>query len=408
MKLSVGPGALVAAAFIGPGTVTACTVAGANFGYALVWTLVFATISTIILQSMAARLGVVSRIGLGEALMAGAGHPVLKLFIGGLVLLALGLGNAAYESGNLAGGALGAQAFLGHASESQFRAVVLTLSFLSAAALLLGGYKVLEKVLITLVLIMAIAFAISAVLVRPDLKELAGGLVPKVPEGDKGLLTAIALIGTTIVPYNLFLHAATVRKKWQADQPGALSQAISDTQISVGLGGLISIFVMSTAAASLFGQSLEISNAGDMAKAIEPTYGPFARYLVGIGLLAAGFTSAITAPMATAYALTEILGFKDGRKHQLVFKTTALAVLLIGTFVAISGLKPVDIILIAQLANGILLPIIACSLLYAMNKRSLLGDNTNGVLANLLGGGIVLLTFLIGARLVLRTFGIWP
>ena len=408
MKLKIGPGALVAAAFIGPGTVTACTVAGANYGFVLVWTLVFATISTIILQSMSARLGVGARLGLGEALMAGARHPVLKFLIGGLVLVALGVGNAAYESGNLAGGALGAEALLGKSDPVQFKTVVLILSGFSAAGLLLGGYEFLEKVLIGLVMIMAVAFALSAVLVRPDVVELVKGFIPTIPSDNRGLLTAIALIGTTIVPYNLFLHAAAAKKRWSASSEEAVQDAVADTQISVGLGGLISILILSTAAASLFGQSLDVSNASDMAKAIEPTYGAAARYLVGIGLLAAGFTSAITAPMATAYALTEIIGLKDGRIQQTVFKGTALAVLLIGTFVAVSGIKPVDIILIAQLANGLLLPIIAGSLLFAMNQKALLGDMRNGLVANILGIGIVLIAVLIGARLILRTFGLWP
>ena len=105
MKLNFGPGVLVAAAFIGPGTVTACTLAGANFGFALIWALVFATISTIILQDMAARLGAGAELGLGEALMQSAPSPAVKWAAGGLVFAALLIGNCAYEGGNLAGGA---------------------------------------------------------------------------------------------------------------------------------------------------------------------------------------------------------------------------------------------------------------------------------------------------------------
>ncbi|MEL7130284.1 MAG: divalent metal cation transporter, partial [Pseudomonadota bacterium] len=128
MKLSIGPGALVAAAFIGPGTVTACTLAGANFGFALVWALVFATAATIILQSMAARLGVVARLGLGEAMMKGAGQPWLKIATAGLVLGALLVGNAAYEAGNLAGGALGLDAIFGRAGATGSRGHILVVA----------------------------------------------------------------------------------------------------------------------------------------------------------------------------------------------------------------------------------------------------------------------------------------
>ncbi len=408
MKLTIGPGALVAAAFIGPGTVTACTLAGANYGFALLWALVFATVATIILQSMAARLGVGARLGLGEALMRGAGNPVFKIVIGGLVIAALGLGNAAYEAGNLSGGALGLDAILGSEDPARFRLIVLVLAGLAGLTLLIGEYKFLERLLVVLVTIMALAFAISALLVRPDIGRMIQGLVPSIPDEPRGLLTAIALIGTTIVPYNLFLHAATARKRWEAGDATSVQEAVSDTGISVGLGGLISILILSTAAASLFGQGLEISSANDMALAIEPTYGVAARYLVGVGLLAAGFTSTVTAPMATAYALTEIIGRPSGKGHGVVYKGIALGILVIGTLVSLSGIRPVDVIFIAQIANGVLLPIIAGSLLFAMNRKSLLGDHTNGLLANVLGGAVVLISLLIGARLVLSEIGVWP
>ena len=406
MKLTIGPGALVAAAFIGPGTVTACTMAGASFGFALLWALVFATLATMVLQGMSARLGVSARLGLGEALMKGAPNPALKVFLGVLVLAALGLGNAAYEAGNLSGGALGFGAVFGEGGAAQFNAIVLGLSAVAAVVLLLGGYDVIEKALIGLVMVMAVAFAASAILVRPDVMSVAKGLMPTIPEG--GLFTTIALIGTTIVPYNLFLHAATARKRWKASDAKSVRESVSDTYVSIGLGGLISIFVLSTAAASLFGQALGVSSAVDMAAALEPTYGSFARYMIGTGLLAAGLTSSITAPMATAYALTEIFPSKDQRMSMTVFKGTALITLLIGTGLAVSGVKPVQIIMLAQIANGILLPIIAASLLYAMNQKSLLGDRVNGIYSNVLGGLVVLITVMLGARLVLKVFGVWP
>lgn len=408
MKLSIGPGALVAAAFIGPGTVTACTKAGANFGFALLWALVFATIATIILQSMAARLGAGARLGLGEALMGGSGNPILKFLIGGLVIVALGIGNAAFESGNIAGGALGIEALLGKSDGLQKEYAVLVISALSASLILLGGYKVIEKLLIGLVILMAIAFAASALMVHPDFGAIAKGLVPSFPGGDKGIFIAIALIGTTVVPYNLFLHAAAARKRWAEDEKDAVEKAVGDTTFSVGMGGLISIFILSTAAASLFGQGVQINSGLDMAKAIEPTFGSLARYLIGTGLLAAGFTSAITAPLATGIALAEILGHREGRMYEIVFRSTALVILLIGTAVAISGIKPTDIITIAQVANGILLPIIAGSLLYAMNRKSLLGEYANGPIANILGGGVLIISIAIGSRPILNLFGLWP
>ena len=402
MKLPIGPGALVAAAFIGPGTVTACTLAGANFGFALIWALVFATLATIILQDMAARLGVMGRVGLGEALLSGTGNVVLKWGAAGLVLAALALGNAAYEAGNLSGGALGLEAIIGEGIETR-RIIVLVLASIAGAVLVLGRYQLIQRLLVALVIVMSLAFAGSAILVRPDIGAMLGGLIPRVPEG--GLLTSIALIGTTIVPYNLFLHAASAREHWPDATPQALAEAQADTRVSVGLGGLISILILTTAASSLFASGQPVASAADMAAAIAPTYGEAARYLVGIGLFAAGLTSSITAPLATAYALSEIVGKPRGGP---LFKTVALAILIIGTLVALIGYKPISIILVAQVANGILLPVVAIFLLVAMNRRSLLGDKVNGPFANLLGGGVILITFGLGLRLILRAIGVWP
>ncbi len=402
MKLSLGPGALVAAAFIGPGTVTACTLAGANFGYALVWALVFATVATVILQDMAARLGVGARLGLGEALMQSVGTGPLKWVVGLLVFAALAIGNGAYEAGNLAGGALGAEAIFGVDGIDR-RLIILALSLLAAGALIHGKYKRLEQLLISLVLVMSAAFILSAIIVRPDLTAFAAGLIPSIPSG--GLLTTIALIGTTIVPYNLFLHAAATRQKWASVD--GVKAARTDTMVSIGFGGLVSILIIATAAAALFQSGIKVENATDMARSIEPAFGTAARYLVGIGLLAAGLTSAITAPMATAYALSEMLGGDPARRKTL-FRYTALAVVIAGAGISLLGLKPVSLILIAQYANGLLLPIIAIFLLIVMNRKALLGEHANGLASNLAGGAVVAVTLGLGLRAIMRAAGVWP
>lgn len=218
-------------------------------------------------------------------------------------------------------------------------------------------------------------------------------------------MTTIALIGTTIVPYNLFLHAAAARARWP--DPADLPKARADTRFSIGFGGLISIFILATAAASLFGTGVQINHAGDMARAIEPVFGAAARYLVAVGLFAAGLTSAITAPMAAAYAVTEMLPRRQGARTGLVFRATALFILIIGVVTACLEIKPVRLILTAQFANGLLLPIVGIFLLIAMNRKSLLGQHRNGVVANLLGGLVVLITFGLGLRYMLRALGLW-
>jgi Mn2+/Fe2+ NRAMP family transporter len=225
---------------------------------------------------------------------------------------------------------------------------------------------------------------------------LRGLLVPQVPEGS--LVMVLALIGTTVVPYNLFLHASAAKARWA----GAADLAVvrTDTVLSVGVGGLVSIFIVSTASASLFAQGLDARNAADMAVQLEPLFGSIAKYLLGIGLLAAGFSSALTAPLATAFAVTELTG-SDGSRRPLAFRAVALSVLAIGCIFALSGIQPITIILSAQFANGLLLPIIVAFLLYTMNDRRLLGEHVNGRVANVLGSLVFLVSLGLGSRLIL-------
>ena len=148
-----------------------------------------------------------------------------------------------------------------------------------------------------------------------------------------------------------------------------------------------------------------IQNAGDMAASLEPAYGPVARLMVGTGLFAAGLSSAVTAPIATAYAVCEVTG---RAKRGKTFRGIALAVLAVGTMIASLGIKPVTLILIAQVANGALLPIIAVFLIVTMNRRSILRDNVNGLWSNVLGGAVVIVATGFGVRLVMRALGLWP
>jgi len=395
---------MVSAAFIGPGTVTACTLAGASFGFALVWALVFATVTTIILQSFAVRIALVSKMGLAQAMMQSISNPVLKSLIALILLTALALGNAAYEAGNISGAVLGLQAIGDGSLDEAKTALVFVIMLLAGSLIMLGNPKWLTKTLIGLVLFMSLSFILTFILTKPDMFALLGGLQPQIPDG--GLLTAIALIGTTIVPYNLFLHAATAKDHWKDESQ--MVEAQTDNLISIGIGGLVSITILATAAGAMFGSDAEISNAVDMAKQISPIFGSFAALALGAGLFAAGLTSAITAPLATGYILQEILNKEPQDQRFNVFRLTALAVLLVGGIVASLNYSPVEIILVAQVANGLLLPIVTLFLLKLANNKALLGVHANGTIANITGGIILLVTTMLGARLILRALGYWP
>ena len=400
LRYRPGPGMMVSAAFIGPGTVTACTLAGANFGFALLWALIFATLTTIILQSFAIRIALVTRLGLAEAMLKTITSPVLRALAALLLISALVLGNAAYEAGNMSGAALGLEAINGGPLAFGIAPVVVTIALFAAAMLVFSKPKWIENILIMLVILMSAAFLMTFLLIRPDLGAVLRGFVPAIPEG--GLMTAIALIGTTIVPYNLFLHAASVRERWDVEQ---LPEAQLDNSISIGIGGLVSMTILATAAASLFGSGKTIENAVDMAQQLTPLFGSLATVTLGAGLFAAGLTSAITAPLATGYIVQEI--FRSSHSPR-PFQIGALIVIASGTLASLLGYRPVELIFVAQIANGLLLPIVAIFLLRLANNKRLLGAYANGLWANILGAVILLVTSALGFRLIARALGFWP
>ena len=400
---NIGPGPLIAAAFIGPGTVTLCSIAGLDFGFSLLWTLVLSVIATIVLQEMAARLGIISQKGLSEVIRDEIKNPLTKNIVITLILLAIVIGNAAYEAGNISGGVLGLESVFGQIKFDilgfSINYYSLLLGFIAFSLLFIGNYKILERSLIFLVIIMSISFIITAVITKPDIIKLMEGLfVPKFPEGS--ILIIIGLIGTTVVPYNLFLHASLVKEKW--NKVSDLKFARNDTIIAIVLGGIVSMCIV-ISSASLDIES--INNAADLAKGIEPLYGLNSKYILAIGLFSAGITSAITAPLAAAYVATGCLGWPMKMKS-VKFRAVWMFILIIGVISSSSGFKSIEIIKFAQVANGILLPVIAGLLIWIVNKKSVLGKFKNSKWQNSIGLMILIITIFLGLKSILKVFEI--
>jgi NRAMP (natural resistance-associated macrophage protein)-like metal ion transporter len=347
---------------------------------------------------MAARLGLASGSGLSEALRSTFTNPIISRGSVFLVVAAIGLGNAAYEAGNISGAALGLQSISGLSTP----VCAVILGMISAILLGSSGYKILEPLLVILVLIMSVVFVVTMIMIDVNYHAVFRGLlVPSIPENS--LLTVIALIGTTVVPYNLFLHANLAKEKWKdVELKLALTESRSDIILSIGLGGLITLAVMSTSAVAFFGTDRLFSSAS-IATQLEPVLGASANIFFAFGLMAAGLTSAITAPLAAAYAVTGALGwpseFKDYR-----FRAIWLSVLLIGTGFAAMGTKPIAAILFAQAANGLLLPVIAIFLLIIVNREDLIGLHRNGKFANITGIMVVLVVSALGLFKLVSTF----
>ncbi|MBO2544700.1 Nramp family divalent metal transporter [Salegentibacter sp. BDJ18] len=394
---NLGPGILVSAAFIGPGTVTVCTLAGVEFGYSLLWALVLSIVSCIILQEMAARLGVVSQKGLSDVIREEIKKPIFRFLAIILIFSAIVIGNAAYEAGNITGAVLGAEAIFGiqNLQIGDFRLNLWSI-FIGAVAFILlftGSYKTLEKIFIGLVLLMSISFVLTAILTKPNILEVLSGLM--FTSNAAGLLTVMAIVGTTVVPYNLFLHASLVSEKWK--EASYLPIARKELIVSIILGGTVSMAILISAASSGL---TNVNSAADMAVSLEPLFGKFATWFMSLGLLAAGITSSITAPLAAAYVVKGCFGWKGGMKSAK-FKMVWASVLILGVFFSSLQINPIEIIRFAQIANGILLPVIAIFLFWVVNKASVLGKHRNSKLQNVLGILVIALSVFLGIKAIL-------
>ncbi|AEF01855.1 Nramp family divalent metal transporter [Alteromonas naphthalenivorans] len=389
-------GYIIAAAFIGPGTVTTASLAGANFGFHLVWALLFSIFATIVLQDMAARLGVATGKGLASAMKDMVSTPWLKMLFIALIVSAIGIGNAAYESGNLTGAAIGLDAFW----EIGTGTWALILGVLAIALLWTGSYSWIESVLVYLVFIMAGVFFVTLIVAKPDISLMFSQLLQPRLAADS-ITTILALIGTTIVPYNLFLHASLVAKSstntdnTNSDKSDAIKACRKQSATAISMGGLITLVVMATAMMAFFNQAATM-DAGNMGEQLKPVLGDKAQWFFALGLFAAGLTSAITAPLAAAYAVCGALGLSDDMKSK-GFRAVWLTIIVCGVAVAALGFKPLPAILFAQATNGLLLPIIAIFLLVVMNKSNALGEFKNTLWSNL--AGVLVVSVVVGLGL---------
>ena len=384
----IGPGLLIAAAFIGPGTVTLCTIAGASFGYSLIWAIILSICSTIVLQEMSLRIGLITKMNLAQVIRINIKSKFLNRLLLILIISSILIGNAAYEAGNITGASLGISAILNSQSINYIPVLIGLIAFI---VLYQGDYKVLERSLVFLVLIMSISFFITAIITKPDINALINGVIT--PKIDSNNLTIIlGLIGTTVVPYNLFLHSSLVSEKWNSINK--LKVARFESFFSILIGGLVSLSIIITAASV---NNKDVNGVIDLARGLEPLYGNFAIYFLGVGLFASGITSSITAPLAAAYVAKSCFGWKDSLKSGK-FRAIWIIILIIGVLVSMVKINPIEIIKFAQFSNSLLLPIIAIILLWLINNKNIISSKYSYRYQNILGFFIVIISLILGTK----------
>lgn len=368
---------VIPAAFVGPGTVTSCSVAGATYGYALLWTLAFSALACVALQEATARVAAATGRDLAPLVSARFGRR-----FGGAAAGAVVVGCVAYQAGNLAGAAAGLE-LLGLSS----RRVAVGIAAVGAALVLRrGAPAVVGRIMGGIVAVMGVAFVAVAAALPPDPSRLLRGLfVPSLPEGS--LATAVALVGTTVVPYNIYLGAGLAKARGLRPR----GDARFGVAVAVGIGAVVSaaILVAGTAASGDF-------TFPRFAETLSARFGAAAAGLFATGLFAAGFSSAITAPLAAGIALRRAdadAAAPGGRERVVRFATLG-----VGVAFALADVRPVALIMAAQALNGVVLPCAAACVVLMANDVAAIGRGAaNGPVANALGALVVGVATTLGA-----------
>ena len=362
--------------------------AGSRFGLSLLWALTFSTLATVLLQEAAARLTIASGLSLGEILTQTYGLRVRWLMV--TLFGAVTLGCAAYEAGNILGAVSGLSLLVGVQTGGLPTQLFTTLVGVVCALLLWqGSTRLLANLLGVVVFGMGIAFAYVAVSASPDVSLLTKYLVvPSLPPDSTVLV--IGLIGTTIVPYNLFVGSGMSQRQ-------SLSEMRWGIGLAVLIGGLISMMILISG--TLVTGDFSFQN---VAQTLANRLGSWVGLLFAFGLVSAGFTSALMAPLAAAITGRSLLGWTE---RSGAYRITWLVVLAVGMTFGLLGAKPVPVIVLAQVANGLLLPVVTVFLMVAVNNKVLIpAAYRNSLWQNIGMGAVVAITTFLGLRNIWLAF----
>ncbi|WP_420147704.1 NRAMP family divalent metal transporter [Spirosoma sp.] len=372
---------VISAAFIGPGSVTSCAIAGSKFGLQLLWVLTFATLGTVWLQEAAARITIATGQDLGQVIThTYAGNKGRR--IAWALFLAIFLGCAAYQAGNI----LGAVSGLALLTNIPVPTLTVVVGFVCILLLWIGSTQSLANFLGLIVFAMGGAFIYVAFGTPVTSVQLAKALVvPTIPTGS--LLLVNSLIGTTIVPYNLFFGSSIVPTVDSAGQ--SLSEMRLGIWVAVVLGGIISVVLL--LAGLLIPEDFSYPH---MAQVLTDRLGTWAGSLFAFGLFAAGFASSLTAPLAASVTAQSLLGI---RKNSPAYRAIWLIVMGTGLTFGLLNVTPIPVIVAVQAINGVLLPFVTLFLFAAVNNRKLLGDTyCNSLSQNIAMGLVVIVTAVLG------------
>jgi NRAMP (natural resistance-associated macrophage protein)-like metal ion transporter len=372
----LGPGMITANAGNDAGGIATFASVGADFGYSLLWILIPITISLGIVQEMCARMGAVTGKGLADLIRERFGVRWTAV-----IMLALLVANAGVTVSEFVGIAAASELF----GASHYISVPIA-AILVWFLVVKGSYKRVERAFLLMSLVF-LGYIVSAFLSRPDWSAVAVGLVrPEFKLEYAFLFTFVAVIGTTISPYmQVYVQSSVVEKGVTADD---YLKTKLDVWVGTVFAILIVFFIVVSTAATLHKSGIQITTAADAARALRPLAGRYAETLFGIGLLGASMLAAGVLPLATAYSISEALGFEKGVSRSFreapIFIGTFTFLVAVGAAIAIVPNLPLfRVLLVTQVINGLLLPVVLFAVLRLVNDREVMGRHVNGPLYNI-------------------------
>ncbi len=392
----VGPGIITANVDNDAGGITTYSVAGAHYGYSLLWMMPLVALALIIVQEMSARLGVVTGKGLADLIRERLGVRLTALIIG--IFLFANLANTVSE-------------FAGVAASMEIFGVSKYLSVPIAAMvvwllIVKANYKWVERVFLAASAIF-LAYIVSGILARPPWDEVAMAFVTPDFQVEPGYVTIfVTIIGTTIAPWMQFYQQSSVVDKGLKITDNSYERI--DVEVGSIFAELVASFIMIACAATLNANGIRIESAKDAALALRPLAGPYASTLFGVGLLNASVFSAAILPLSTAYVVCEAFGWEAGVDHGWreapIFFTVYTALIVLGAAIILLPIQSlVKTMMASQTLNGVLLPVILIVMLRLINERRLMGRFVNGRASNLIAWVMVAVLILLTLILIVVT-----
>jgi Mn2+/Fe2+ NRAMP family transporter len=394
----LGPGIITGSVDNDAGGITTYSVAGALYGYRMIWTLIPSLIVLLVIQEMNARMGIVTGKGLSDLIRENAGFKItFFIFIG---LLLSNIGNTTTEFAGVAG----SMEIFGVSKYISVPAV----AFFVWILVVKGTYLIAERIFLIFSASL-LTYVVSALMARPDWGEIGSAIIrPGITLNTQSLTVIIALVGTTIAPWMQFYMQSSVIEK------GLKMKDYRFTLIDIFIGCIITVvvafFIMVACGSTLHPNGIVINEAKDAALSLKPLAGEIASQVFAFGLFVASVFSATILPLATAYYICEAFGFESGidrnwneAKEFYILYTGILAISAI--IILIPNAPLIDISIWSQVLNGILLPVVLVSMILLINNKKIMGQYTNKPFQNIIGWGAVgILVILSLALLIIPVF----